>query len=339
MQEQVNSISLNPHPTYFGQSLDDAINNVQPERKALIENFLYEKSALMIYADDGVGKSVLTLQACMQATSEDSKVFGEFNVPEPRKVLYFQMERHPDESFERIRHLRNAVPFNKDNFALSVALQGINLQENRSQIDAMLRVAKAVEEMDFQPDIIAFDPIYTLAYEGLETASACNSITSFFRVLQITYNCTILATSHTNRGIRDKETHQRVAKDMYGNRFLSAFFTGSYHLKAKGDGVGSIWELDKNSQKNLEKHFELIYDPSNYCSMVNTNRDFSKKDRLNQYLQACKANKKEFSFSDMQENSLLSDSSLRGHLIGYLKDKLEISSKVNKNKLLYRYLG
>jgi len=58
---------LNPHPTYFGKNLVEAIETVHPERKALIENFLYEKSAVMLYSDDGVGKSVLTLQACKES--------------------------------------------------------------------------------------------------------------------------------------------------------------------------------------------------------------------------------------------------------------------------------
>ena len=328
-----------PSRTFSGIELDNAINTVAPERKALIENFLYEKSALMIYADDGVGKSVLALQACMQATVKDAKVFGEFNVPEDSEVLYFQMERHPDESFERMRHLRTVVPFNKDKFALSVELQGINLQENKSHIEAMVKVAKIVEKINFQPKIMAFDPIYTLASSGLETAEACNAITSFFRVIQITYNCTILATSHTNRGVRDPENiGRRVGQDMYGNRFLSAFFTGSYHLKGKSDGVGSIWTLDKNSQKNLEKKFELTYDPSNYCSMTQVDREFSKKDRLNNYIRACKAQSKEFSFEDMRANSDLSDSVLRGYLIGYLKDLVVISSKGSRGKLFYKYL-
>lgn len=334
------SESAVPTFTFFGDSLNKAINEVHPERKALIENFLYEKSALMVYADDGVGKSVLVLQACMQATSKDSKVFGEFAVPEDNDVIYFQMERHPDESFERMRHLRQVVPFNKDKFCLSVELQGLDLQDNRANIEAMVRVSKIVHNTGFQPKIMAFDPIYTLAGEGLETASACNAITNFFRILQLTYNCTIIATSHTNRGVRDLENPgRRVGQDMYGNRFLSAFFTGSYHLRAKQDGIGSHWKLDKNSQKNLEKEFELAYDPSNYLSLTNGNRDFTKKDRLNNYLRACKQQNIEFSFADMQKASDLSDSMLRQYLIGYLKDFLEISSKASRGKLLYKYIG
>ena len=330
--------SFSLHPTYFGDALEKAINTVHPERKPLIENFLYEKSALLLYADDGVGKSVLTLQACMQATFESSKVFGEFNVPQSNNVLYFQMERHPDESFERMRHLVDIVPFNKDRFALSVSLQGVDLQNENAKSGALATVASTINEIGFVPNIVAFDPIYAMTRDGLETAVACNSITSFFRVIQLVYNCTILATSHTNRGIRnDKGT--RIGKDMYGNRFLSAFFTGSYHIEAKPDGLGSDWKLDKNSQRNLEKKFELMYDASNYQSLFLMDGKVSKKDKLENYLKSRKLQDLEFSFEDMLKNSELSDSTLRGYLAGHLKKSVLTSSKLSKGKILYKYAG
>ena len=332
--------SFNLHPTYFGKTLEDAVNIVRPERKAIIENFLYEKSALMLYADDGVGKSVLALQACLQSTIKGCKVFGEFNVPESRGVLFFQMERHPDENFERIKHLQNVIPFDKEKFALSVALQGTNLQDRQSNIDALTKVVEIVQEIGFTPDIFAFDPIYPLASSGLETAEACNAINNFFRIIQIYFNCTIFATSHTNRGVRDLEKKGiRVGKDMYGNRFLSAFFTGSYHIKLKEDESGTIWERDKNSQKNLEKKIELMYNASNYESTYLSDGKFSKKDKLDNYLKSRKLQDLEFSFEDMLKNSELSDSTLRGYLAGHLKYLVIESSILSKGKKLYKYCG
>lgn len=328
------------HPTYFGKSLEEAINTVTPERKAIVENFLYEKSAIMLYADDGVGKSVLALQACLQATIKDCKVFGEFNVPKANNILYFQMERHPDESFERIRHLQQVIPFDKDRFALSVALQGTNLQDKASNKEAIEKVGNIVKEIKFEPDLVAFDPIYPLTCGGLETAEACNAITNFFRTIQISLNCTILATSHTNRGVRDPEKKgARTGKDMYGNRFLSAFFTGSYHIKLKPDESGTLWERDKNSQKNLEKKIELMYDASNYQSIFLNDGKFSKKDKLENWLKSRKAQDLEFSFEDMLKNSELSDSTLRGYLSGHLKNSVLTSSKLSKGKLLYKFVG
>lgn len=325
-------------PTYFGDSLERALTEVHPERKPLIENFLYEKSALLLYADDGVGKSVLTIQACMSATVADAKMFGEFHVPKARNVLYFQMERHPDESFERMKHLKLRIPFDNKCFALTAKLQGTNLQDPASKKEAIQKVKDTIKEIGFKPDIIAFDPIYALVVDGLETANACNSITGFFRVIQIETNCSILATSHTNRGVRDPETNKRVGKDMYGNRFLSAFFTGSYHVEAKPDGAGAVFKLDKNSQKNLEKKFGTNYDASCYLSWIDSEGKLSKKDRLDNFLKTCKYSNKEFTFAEMQTISELSDSTLRGYLCGYLKDSIQEFSTAKKGKIIYKYV-
>ena len=323
-------------PTYFGKSLETALDNIPSERKAIIEGFLYEKSALLLYADDGIGKSTLSLQASLQATWEGSKVFGEFNVPISRNLLYFQMERHPDEVFERIRYLKQVISYDSNRFALSASLQGINLQSNLSSKEAFLTVNRIIKEIGFIPDLIVFDPIYAMTSDDLSTAQACNAITRFFRVIQLHINCSILATSHTNRGIRDPETHQRVGKDMYGNRFLSAFFTGSYHIVGRPDGYGTIFKLDKNSQKNLEKQFELVYDPSSYLSWKAQEAILSGKDKLLSFIESCKSQNKEFSFADMQSVSGVSDSTLRTYMVGHLLNKIQVSSKSKYGKILYK---
>jgi len=80
-----------------------------------------------------------------------------------------------------------------------------------------------------------------------------------------------------------------VGKDMYGNRFLSAFFTGSYQITSKDDdGSGTIWKLNKNSQRNMEKKFGLNYDPATYCSWIDNDANFTKIDKLESYLSSCK---------------------------------------------------
>lgn len=327
-----------PVTRFTGDILKSSIQATTPERKPLIEGLVYEKSALMLYADDGSGKSVLTLQACMQATVAESKVFDEFHVPRACSVLYFQMERHQDESFERMKHLIDTFPFDPLKFCLSVELQGIDLQTIKGKIDALKHVLSCASELPFIPDIVAFDPIYTMTAGGLETAEACNAITSFFRLVQLSLSCTIIATSHTNRGIRDPEqAGKRVGQDMYGNRFLSAFFTGSYHIQCKPEGTGTIWKLDKNSQKNLEKKFELIYDASNYRSFFHLDDSkLDKKDKLDMFLKTCKLQNKTFDIDQMMAYSGLSPSKLRGHLRGYLQEILEIVSKSKRGKFLYR---
>ena len=327
-------------PTYYNVSLREAIDFVRPERKPLIENFLYEKTSLMLFAPDGVGKSVLALQACMQATVGETKVFGQFDVPKPCKILYFQLERDPDETFERMKHMEKGFPFDISNFALSVILQGKNLQEKGITAECLEDIRTTVAEIKFKPDIICFDPIYTLVAEGLEVTKACNAVTNFLRSVQLAYRCAIIAVSHANRGVRDLENPgKRVGEDLYGNRFLSAHFGGIYQIESIKDGAGTRFKLVKSSLKNMEKSFELFYDPQLYRSMVLADGKLSKKDKLDNFLKTCKQLDKTFTFEEMLESSGLSDSPLRGHLSGYLKDTIKEVSKLKYGKLLYKYFG
>jgi len=229
---------LDQKRTFHAESLEKAIETTTAERAAIIEEILYEKSAVLIYADDGVGKSVLVLQMGLQMTIGKSKLFSEFNIPKPRKVIYFQQERYPDESFERIKHMRHIIPYNSKNIIITTALQGCDLQDKQSRAETVRETIEILnyyrEHAGFIPDVLIFDPIYAMVSEDLSTAIACNAVTGFFRKLQTITQASILATSHTNRGIRDKDSnYKRVGKDMYGNRFLSAFFTGSNHDHTK----------------------------------------------------------------------------------------------------------
>lgn len=326
-------------PTYSSKSLLDALEFVRPERKALIENFLYEKTSMLWYAPDGIGKSVISLQAAMQSTVKDTKVFGEFHVPEACKVLYMQLERPPEETFERMKHMRKGIPFDADNFGLSVALQGINLQNRDGDKEALDIMRTVIGEIKFKPQIIVFDPIYTLCHEGLESVKACNAITNFFRVMQLQQGCAIIAISHANRGMRDQETGGRKGEDMYGNRFLSAHFGGVYKIESIKEGAGTRFKLEKSSLKNLDKTFDLFYEPQYYRSMILDDGKVTKKDRLQNFLQTQRSMDKPFSFEDMKTISLLSDSALRGYLSGELKEKLTVVDKLNKGKVLYKFSG
>ena len=53
---------MDQNRTFHGKNLEEEINQIRSERDPLIEDFLYEKSAVLLYADDGIGKSVLCLQ-------------------------------------------------------------------------------------------------------------------------------------------------------------------------------------------------------------------------------------------------------------------------------------
>lgn len=320
-----------------GDDLDKAIESVQVVREPLIEGFLYKKSAQMVFAPDGVGKSVVTIQACMQATVENAKVFNHFHVPKAVRTLYFQNERSKDEALERLKFMKKKTAFDSKNFVLDVGLQGMNLQEPKHFAQALTHVSEVVHSTMQGVDLIVLDPLYPLVGGDLTSNADVSPITNFSRILQNIFDCSILMVHHTNRGTYDIGEGKRVGRDMFGSVFLSAHCTGTYSLNVNDDESGSVLDCKKSAQKNLEKKIKLVFDPESFLSYYADEERITKKDRLYNFLDTCKATKKTFTFDDMQQACQLSPSKLRGQLEN-LKSQLKTVSILKHGKILYEML-
>ncbi len=325
------------HQILWGQSLIDAIHKTRVAREPLIEGILFKKSAHMIYAPSGVGKSMVSLQEAIQGTVE-GKVFGEFNVPKPFNTLYLQMERSEDEVLERLKTMINHTPFNPDKFVLDTTFQEFNFRNEKHLEAAMARVKKIVDSTFGTVDLIKIDPIYTMIPGGLKDDEGASYIINFSKLLQLKFNCSVSLIHHTNRGIKDQETGERKGEDMFGSGLFIWHCTGIYSMRKTKDGTCLL--KDKSSQSNLEKKIDLVFDHESQLSYVrNAQGKLSKTDLLNNYLRACKVQEKTFTFADMEEISGLSTSYLRGLQGGHLKNELSIVGKSNTGALLYKYIG
>ena len=324
----------------WGEKLKAALSEVRPVREPLIEGFLYKKSAHMIWAPDGAGKSFVTLQAAIQGTVTDGKVYGDLHVPQGFNTLYLQAERDKDESLERMKRMVNSTPFDAERFTLSTDLQDINLRNEKSFEKALVRVEEIISGTFKALDLFVIDPIYSMVRGGLKDDEGASYITEFSRLIQKRYGCSILLVHHANRGSRDKESGARIGEDMFGSRFLSAHCTGVYKLNLKADKTGTTLSCEKSSNENLEERIELRYDPETHLSFsVDGDGRLSKTDLLHNYLRTCKANKKTFNFNDMLAVSKVSTSFLRGHLSRHLQNGLKIVGKSKHGTNLYEWTG
>ena len=319
----------------WGQHLLDAINKTRVAREPLIDGILFKKSAHMIYAPSGAGKSMISLQEAIQGTVE-GKVFGEFNVPKPFNTLYLQMERSEDEALERLKTMINHTPFNPDKFVLDTTFQEFNFRIEKHSIAAIDRVKKIVDSTFGIVYLIKIDPIYTMIPGGLKDDEGASYIINFSKFLQMKFGCSVSMVHHTNRGVKNPETGDRHGEDMFGSGLFTWHCTGIYSMRKTKDGTCLI--KDKSSQSNLEKKIDLVYDGESQLSYVkNSQGKLSKTDLLNNYLKACKVQEKTFTFADMEEISGLSTSYLRGLQGGHLKTKLSIIGKSPTGAILYKY--
>lgn len=324
----------------WAESLEKALTEVRPVREPLIEGFLYRKSAQMIWAPDGAGKSFVTLQAAIQGTMDNGHVFGELNVPVGFNTFYVMAERHIDESLERMRRMVANTPFDSKKFVISTALQDVNLRNEKSFLKG-LEKAKVIVGQSFKTvDLIVLDPIYAMVRGGLKDDEGASYVTEFSKLLQDYFGCSVLLVHHANRGTRDKETGSRVGEDMFGSRFLSAHCSGVYRLSLNKDKGGTVLECDKTSNENLEKKIELKYDPESHLSwFVKNGGPISKTDRIMNYMRTCKATKKQFTFEDLMAVSDGSRSFVRGLLSGLIFSDLKVVGKSKYHTKLYEYTG
>jgi len=322
----------------WSNNLKEAIEKVNVVRVALIEHLIYEKSAHMIFAPDGVGKSTVALQMMMQSTVDGARVFGEFHVPKALRILNLQMERDEDETLERLKTMLGRTGFNPDNFVNTTALQGLDISDKDDFNKALDIIDYILDETFCLPDIINIDPVYALVGNDMISNRDIAPLANLSRTLQNKYGCTIHMVHHANRGVRDKETGKRGNEDMFGSRFLSAHFTGIYKLEASQGDKGTILTLDKASQKNLEKRIELAFDTESQLSWFKYPSGLvSKKDKLYAFLRACKNSDKSFNYDELMEASGMSQGTLRNMSSLQLKNELVFVGKSNDGKNLYKY--
>lgn len=329
----------NPIGFYHGDELKKAVYRTKIVREPLIEHLLYKKSAHMIYAPDGIGKSIVGLQMCAQSTVDNAKVFGEFNVPIGLRVLYIQMERHEDETFERLLAMSKRTPINWSNFVVTTKLQGLSIQDKADYNNAIEIIDNIITFSMGGVDLIHVDPIYALIGNDLVSNKDIAPLRLFSSYLQKRYCCSVQFVHHANRGSRDEDGN-RKGMDMFGSRFLSAHFTGIYKMVSKDGDSGVTLSAEKSSQRNIEKHIDLNFDSdTQLCWYDVGGSGVPKMDRLNHYLRACKENKKPFTIDDLKAISLLSTSYIRQLISVTRESEFKIVSKGLKNKNIYEYVG
>lgn len=317
----------------YKDSLKSYINNFT-ERQYLIDGFLYEHSSLMLYAADGVGKSALTLQAILESSS-NSYVFGYLKTSRPIKTLWIMAERHPDEIVERLKSMESMLNPNYENFSITTEIQGLNLLNEAAFSNALSIIKKRVDEMG-GVDLIVVDPIYALVCGGLGKDENDSTVSRFSTSLQNLFNCSVIFVHHSNRGIKDKDTGKRLGEDMYGGRFLSAHFTGVYHITKTT--MGTHFKRDKSSHKNLIEEFDLEFDFDTYISTFLDN-SMQKRDKLLIELRRLKASDKWVTLDELSTGCQLSTQYLHKLFSRELNSVILKRPNAIGRKTLYCYNG
>ena len=314
-----------------GTELQEALNQTHPERKALIEGLLYERSILMVSADPGAGKSTITAQAIAQMSC-GLPVFGCLNVPRPIKCYYLAFERGREEILERLKVMQEIIPMNFDNIYINDSFIGYNVLD----VHHADFIIKAINFDCISPDVVFIDPIYASVSGGLSSDEKASQFCRFSARLQSAVGCSNWLNHHTTKETYNNEgTVIEKSDPFYGSQWLKAHCTAAYYLKKK-DG-GTIMLNKKDSQNNLLKKIILEYNAEDYISFIDQqNAEIPAIDRLKMFLRnKWKSDNKTF-YYDQLETCLqpLSTSRLR-HLAGqvWFRECVTVSKTSGKRSL------
>ena len=275
MSEEVEQRSI----SLTGQSLKDALNEIHPERKALIEGFLYERSILMMSADPGAGKSTITAQAIAQMSC-GLPVFGCLFVPRPIKCYYLSFERGREEILERLKVMQDIIPMDFSNIYINDSFIGYNVLDI-SHADFII---KAINHDCMNPDVVFIDPIYASVAGGLSSDEKASQFCRFSARLQSVIGCSNWLNHHTTKESYASDGAVIEKSDpFYGSQWLKAHCTAAYYLKRKDGGTTLINK--KDSQNNLLKKVVLEYNAEDYISFIDQkNVSIPAIDRLKTFL-------------------------------------------------------
>jgi RecA-family ATPase len=249
----------------YGGELLEFIENLTDEVDWLAEGLLTDPSITMIYATDGIGKSLVGVQAALELAS-GLPVFKSFHPVKPYKVIYVMAERSIKEPMKRIKRMMAEeafkLTFKPENFLITTTFQGKDL--SKPEMGAiLLQHVKDLADTIGGADVVFFDPLYALVRGDLKSDEAINSVFNFFRSVGSETGASIVFIHHENRGSRNEGALERTGQDFYGNKFISGLCTAVWHMVKVGkkEDMRTALVNEKDTESALPPKITLEYDP------------------------------------------------------------------------------
>lgn len=270
--------------TLYGDDIVKFIQNMTDDVEWIADGFITEPSITMIYATDGIGKSLIGVQAALELAS-GLPVFKAFHTTKPLKVVYVVAERSIKEPLKRIKRMMTDQGLGEhlklENIAITTRFQGRDLSkaENTQMLFTVLQeAAQSLGGMD----IIFFDPLYALVKGDLKSDEAINSVFNFFRLVGSTTGASIVFLHHENRGTRIEGEKERSGQDFYGNKFISGLCTAVWHMIKDGskEDMRTILVNEKDTESALSPRITLEYDPVHGTVKANISHNSKAKDAI-----------------------------------------------------------
>ena len=229
--------------------IDDAKNQSQP--RDLYKNLIFEGEITLLFADTGVGKSILSVQIAHKISETD-------------KVLYLDLELS-DKQFQKrySENYQNDFVFS-DNFIRIDFKRPFQIPKGANYDDYFIQsIKKAIKKTDAK--IVIIDNMTKLISSDTDKASTAKPLMDLLSNLKFEYNLTLLLLEHT----RKIDLSRPISlNDLQGSKHKPNF----------ADAVFAIGKsaVEKNIRyiKQLKcRSSEIIYDSDNIavCEIIKEN--------------------------------------------------------------------
>lgn len=249
----------------FPQFLND-LATYRSERQPIIHDFLYERQALILYADPGVGKSVISQQGFLSLV-QGKPLFGDLEIPQPQSTYYLQLEGDYGEYVDRARMMLTGMGVQE-----GAGYAPLIWDESRAaEVCNREWVAETVASMEkISPKVVIVDPLYKLTSLGISSEEGSRALIRFFDLIQAEFGCALWINHHTRRAQAIQGQPVKDVDPFYGSQWLKAYADTIYHATRTSDCKVGLFNA-KTRGSDVKKEILLTFDPETFLCHVEGN--------------------------------------------------------------------
>lgn len=340
-QEQIEKLKSRQ----FGVFLDDFLYCSIPDKRPIIDHFLYAQDVLMFQGEPGEGKSTFMNQLMYNATTGTS-FLGFLKINRPLSVLLIQVEGNRTEQNERMKALEVAVNFNSSNFVhINTANLCFDVEEDCKMLYEQINMPiQSGHRSGF--DLVIIDPLYATIFGDPSKAEVAAQWQRGFRKYMQGHpaldKAGFVIVSHPKKSSIDGQgkTHHASASDAFGARNWSNFFSSIYAMRnpKKGNASGTKRKIEAGKRRDKDKltnTFECDFNMDNDTYFINID---GRPGEVFEYMQGIgKWIGRQKLIKYFRGEYSISENALMCHINKLLDDKLIEKTKVN-GKIGYRVM-
>jgi len=297
----------------------------------IIEKLVWKRDVVLVLASEKAGKSILGMQmAC--ALTKGGHFLGEYEVPEPQKVLYVQCEGSREETQTRLRMMV------KEQFSGWCPENFFHMYPPSLSLDTdegMKTFLEAITVTKLRPDVIFIDPLYMAMQGDLIDNKAARLFCRNIRKIKEMFDCTVIINHHKRRPQKDKEGHyvDKGDDEIMGSFVWKAFPSHILTLHKKPNNTRSLnceTQRGGNVVKNLV--LELVEPDPLFFKIIYEQDCKTAPVKIVEYL---KQNPQGNTADNIAKELKINPSSIRKSLSSMLQDSRVFKSNPGKRPTIY----